>query len=373
MKIRSLSVVVVVFVASAAALAQTSVSVAYNYAPISYPHARVTYVNGINNGNVIVGSYFDSKDFVHGFVYRAGKYTAVNYPGSTMTEVFGINDGGDIVGMYQLPGTLNFHGFLRHGSSFASIDDPSAQIGTIAYGINNSGTIVGSYDNTDGFVYENGKFRTLDAPQLAGESHETQLNGINNLGWIVGQIFTGGIWRGFWVHNGNIHFVEAAGSRDGEATGINGHNDIVGCHDSQAGFVAYLAGNYGSAAKKYPPQQQIVSCASAINYARAIVGSYSTSNDASGFLAVPALTLQVETPAVNALSTGSTHIVASASGNNRISQMQVWLNGKKIYYANGATLNASLKLPAGTDERFVIQAVDSKGVVAKVVKTITVE
>src|SRR5205807_8005790 len=83
------------------AISQTSVSVTYDYASLKYPNAPVTNVNGINNSNVIVGSYYDSQYFVHGFIYRAGKYTAVNFPGATMTEVLGVNDYSDIVGTYQ--------------------------------------------------------------------------------------------------------------------------------------------------------------------------------------------------------------------------------------------------------------------------------
>lgn len=373
MKISPLSILAVLFVACGAGFAQTSVSIAYEYAPISYPGARVTNVAGINNSNVIVGFYYDSQDAVHGFSYKAGKYAAVNFPGATETQVLGINDGGDLVGMYQLPGNLNFHGFLRHGNNFVSLDDPSAGFGTMAFAINNAGTIVGNYDNAHGFVYQNGKFRTLDAPQLAGEPAQTQLNGISNLGWIVGQVYTGGIWRGFWVENGKLHYVESANQADSEAKGINGHSDIVGCHDSRAGFVSFLVGNYPSSLGTYPSQQPVVSCAVAINYARAVVGNYSTSSDSNGFLAAPALTLQVSNPPTTYFSTGAVHVVASASGNNAVSQMQVWINGKKVYCVGGASLNANVAVPAGKNERFVVQAIDSKGVVAKVVKTITVE
>jgi hypothetical protein len=372
MTIRPLSVLALVFVAFAAS-AQTSVSIAYDYAPISFPRARVTNVAGINNSNEIVGYYYDSQDMVHGFTYKAGKYTAVNYPGATETQVLGINDNGDVVGMYQVSGNLNFHGFLRHGSDFAPINDPSATFGTMAFGVNNTGTIVGSYDNAHGFVYQKGEFRTLDAPQLAGEPPQTQLNGINNLGWIVGQVFTGGIWRGFWIENGKVHYVEPAGKTDSEATGINGQSDIVGCHDSQAGFVSFHAGDYPGSMGIYPPEEQVVSCVAAINYARAVVGNYSTLNNSNGFLAVPALTLQISSPATTSFVTGPAHVIASASGNNAISQIQVWVNGKEIYSVRGATLNANIKLPTGTNERFVVQAVDTKGVIAKMVKTITVQ
>ena len=72
--------------------AQTSTAVDYNYANIMFPGATLTTANGINNNNVVVGSYLDSAAYIHGFVYRLGEYTAVNFPGATATEVLGIND-----------------------------------------------------------------------------------------------------------------------------------------------------------------------------------------------------------------------------------------------------------------------------------------
>ncbi|MGH9515163.1 MAG: hypothetical protein ACRD3P_05740 [Terriglobales bacterium] len=351
-----------------AAISQTSVSVTYNYAPLKFPNAPVTNVNGINNSNVIVGSYYDSQYFVHGFIYRAGKYTAVNFPGATMTEVLGINDYSDIVGTYQMPGALNFHGFLRHNGVFTKINDPSAKIGTMATGINKAGTIVGTFDNEQGFVYQNGAYRTLNAPQLAGESHETQLSGINNLGAIVGQVFTGGIWRGFWISNNHIHYVEAAGSVDSQANGINGHGDIAGCHDVQSGFLSFLA----TSAAKYPAQQAIVSCAAGINYARVAVGTYSTLSKSYGFLAVPALTLQVSRAMQSSAHGSVVHVTAAATGINPVAHMQVWLNGTEVYHVPGQTLNANVTLPAASSDRLVVQAIDSKGKIAKVVNTIAV-
>jgi hypothetical protein len=43
-----------------------------------------------------------------------------------------------------------------------------------------------------------------------------------------------------------------------------------------------------------------------------------------------------------------------------------------VFHVAGASLNTNINLPVGTNERFVVQAVDSKGVTAKVVETITV-
>ncbi len=88
-------------------------------------------------------------------------------------------------------------------------------------------------------MYEDGNYRKLNAPQLPGESIDTQLNSINNLGWISGQVFTGGNWCGFWVSGNDFDFLEPRGSTDSQVTGINGRDDIVGGHDVLAGFVSF--------------------------------------------------------------------------------------------------------------------------------------
>ena len=49
------------------------------------------------------------------------------------------------------------------------------------------------------------------------------------------------------------------------------------------------------------------------------------------------------------------------------------MNFKEVFHVNGGTLNANVTLPVGSDERFVVQAEDSKGNIAKVVYSITVK
>jgi uncharacterized membrane protein len=354
---------------------QTYTTVSYRYATIAYPDAGATSANAINNNNVIVGSYFDSSNSVHGFIYRDGKYTRVDVPGSTETEVHGINDKGDIVGVYQLAGPLNFHGFLRHQGRFTTIDEPEATFGTTALAINDNMEIVGSFDDSQGFILKNGTFKTYRATLPPGSPSETQLNGVNNLGWIAGQALLGGNWRGFWLIGNDQDFLEPVSASDNQVTGVNARADIVGCHDATAGFVSFRveAGERSERMEKFPPQQKLVSCASAINYSRVIVGNYFRINNLNAFVAVPQLTLTVYGPAANATAMNPVHLVANASGVNPISQIQVWADFENEFHVHGGHLDATLTLPVGTHHRLAIQAIDSKGIRANVVTTITVK
>src|SRR5437764_13238642 len=73
--------------------------------------------------------------------------------------------------------------------TYTTLDDPSANNNTQAFGINASGQIVGQYtdasNHTHGFLYSNGTYTTLDDPS-ASATVGTFALGINDLGQIVG-------------------------------------------------------------------------------------------------------------------------------------------------------------------------------------------
>jgi hypothetical protein len=353
---------------------QLYTSVRYQYATLAYPGAVVTTANGINNNNVIVGSYFDRNFVVHGFVYRRGHYESLDVRGATETEALGINDAGDIVGVYQLPGRLNAHGFLRHENRLTTIDDPAAQFSTKPFGINNNGTVVGSFDDSQGFILNNGVFRTFNAPQQPGDALQTQLNAINKQGWMVGQVLSGGNWRGFWRRADALDFLEPLFANDNQVTGINGRGDIVGCHDATSGFVSFHveASEGPEQNKTFPHQQSLASCASGINYSRVIVGNYFRVGQLNAFIAVPRLTLNVRGPISHSTVSNPVHLAATTTGVNDIWQIQVWVNLRKILFVKQQTLETDIRLPKGQNQRVVVQAVDSKGLSTKVVMTLTV-
>jgi T5SS/PEP-CTERM-associated repeat protein len=76
------------------------------------------------------------------------EFTWIDYPGATETRAWGINDSGDIVGEFQ--DDRGYHAFILSGGVYTPFDHPSAVTegnrGTRAWDINSVGKIVGSYD-----------------------------------------------------------------------------------------------------------------------------------------------------------------------------------------------------------------------------------
>jgi probable HAF family extracellular repeat protein len=234
-------------------------------------------------------------------------------------------------------------------------------------GINNAGTIVGNYtdasSNTHGFVYNKGTFRTVDGPHIGSGPASTQLAGINNSGVIVGAVFQDTV-RGFWLSGKVFHFLNAPGTTNNYPTGINAQGDVIGV---RAGFsyLAFTVPTQGmSNAQNFAAAKRI----RGINDARILVGN----QPKVALVGTPMLTLKVTSPASHTKVTNPVHVAAMASGDNAISQMEVWVNNKKVYSVAGGALDAHIHVPMGMNQPFVIRAVDSTCIIAKVVDTITV-
>src|SRR5579872_3794721 len=97
---------------------------------------------------------------------QAGIYTftSLDAPGSTGTDVYGIS-GGNIVGQYNAGSSS--YGFLYNGTTWTTLNDPSATNWTAANGIS-GGNIVGQYSDgsryAHGYTYNGTTFTTLDDP-----------------------------------------------------------------------------------------------------------------------------------------------------------------------------------------------------------------
>jgi probable HAF family extracellular repeat protein len=160
-----------------------------------YPPGSIRTVCGfINAQGQVVGTYRDANTTRHGFIWRNGTFTIFNVPGDDPvlgTLAFGINDIGEVVGDYVNKNDQHRYGFLRsRKGDFTTFDVPNSAF-TIGEGINNAGTIVGYYADQvngleHGFVLKNGVFTTVDVPDLSGNAQQTQIQSINAKGEIVG-------------------------------------------------------------------------------------------------------------------------------------------------------------------------------------------
>jgi hypothetical protein len=350
--------------------AQTSLGIAYKYTKITQPGWININPSSINNHNVIVGSYA-SPDAPHGFMYSKGQLTTIDYPGAEITELTGINDNGDIVGFYVPPDNPSeVHGILLRAGVFTNIDFPGSTF-TEPLGINAMGTIVGTYADAagfHGFIYANGSYTTVDAPQLdPTEPPHTLLSGINNTGTIIGEVIEGSSFRGFALSGGSFHFLNAPGTTDNLTSGINNRGDIVGQGFNDCGYIAFSFPKKGVGNLQHFGAQ----CIHSINDDRFLTGGQGGLNKGA-FVATPVLTVAVSSPQNHSNLTNPVHVAAFASGQNPVSLMEVWVNRQKVYSVGGGTLDALIDLPVGTNERFVVKAVDSNGTIAKVVDAITV-
>jgi uncharacterized membrane protein len=58
-------------------------------------------LNGLNDADQVVGEYSDAANTYHGFVLSDGVLTNLDVPGAKNIAAFGINDAGEIVGTYE--------------------------------------------------------------------------------------------------------------------------------------------------------------------------------------------------------------------------------------------------------------------------------
>jgi probable HAF family extracellular repeat protein len=151
-----------------------------------------------------VGTYRTAGPVRHGFVWKNGVYTTFNVPNNHPmlgTVAFGINDRGQIVGDYVdtvAPNAGKRRGFLLDNGVYTTFDFPGALL-TVAEGINNAGTIVGAYvdaaQSQHGFVLSNGVYTKIDVGVL--NSINTAVNSINAIGEIAGSYDDAGGTHGF--------------------------------------------------------------------------------------------------------------------------------------------------------------------------------
>jgi probable HAF family extracellular repeat protein len=215
-------------------------------------------------------------------------YTTLTAPNAFGTWAYGINDKGDIVGSYETTagGTLN--GYILTNGAYKTIANGSF-LSTTVTGINNAGSIVGFYalpflGNQGGFKVVDGTTTNLVVP---GGTQATWASGINSLGQISGTYQdSNGIKHGFLLNGSTYYRIDDPSTEVGGGTsggGINKNGDIVGFYDSKDGGRGFLLS--GGTYTTISFSDSVSTYARGINQLGQIVGDYvdAAGND-HGFL-----------------------------------------------------------------------------------------
>jgi len=204
----------------------------YNFRNIEVPHAQSTTPYGINDSGVISGNYTDSSGVTHCFMISGRTITTITDPNGTGTNCFGINASGAIVGSY---GVLNgfSNGFVYQNGVFTDIIVPTATAGTIAYGINDLGDVVGQFGDDvgiHGFLFNGSTYQTLNAPGAA----TTIAVGINASNIITLQSLNSSGFLSSWSLIGTRYsLLSVPGAAITAVHSINNRNQIaLGWYDS---------------------------------------------------------------------------------------------------------------------------------------------
>jgi len=147
-------------------------------------------------------------------------FTTFKIPGAQSTAIYGINNAGSIVGSFVDGGGVR-HGFRLVGGKMKKIDDPNGT-GTYCFGINDKGWIVGWYANStshnaQAFLYQEGTFSDIGPAGSTG----SQAIGINDHGDVNGNFGDSNGSHGFLLKDGNYTTLDVPGALLTLGGGIN--------------------------------------------------------------------------------------------------------------------------------------------------------
>jgi probable HAF family extracellular repeat protein len=227
----------------------------------------------VNNSGTVAGWGLNSSGAQQGFVSATGGLTALPLGSGTESYAYGINDAGTVVGNTYIGGQSYATVWSGTGTTVLGAN-------TYAMAINNSGEVAGS--NGQAFVLVDGQVQSLAT--LSGIQWSSAY-GINDSGEVVGAgELANGTFRGLiWSPDGTVVLVGTLGGTSSEATDVNDSGEVVG--------FASLADGYQNAFSQTDGTMTDLgtlggsSYAYGINASGEIVGySYLTDGDQNAFL-----------------------------------------------------------------------------------------
>jgi uncharacterized membrane protein len=174
--------------AGSAALTATLVAQAtdYTFVQIDVAGATDTQAWDVNNHGQVAGSNIGPDGVFHGFVYSNGSFTSIAGPsGSLGSSAFSVSDTGTVVGSYSL--ATSDRGFIFEGGVYQDVYVPGS-LSTVVRGISSNGRyITGSYRTGD--VSQNAFMVDRVTNEMRLVQSNALLNGVNDSGMAAGNSF----------------------------------------------------------------------------------------------------------------------------------------------------------------------------------------
>jgi probable HAF family extracellular repeat protein len=194
---------------------------------------------GINDHGLVVGGSVTSSGVEHAFVWTNGVMTDLDAPGQFPSVAYDISEGGEIVGAVAgATGTHPARWLPLAGGGYGAPEDLGSLGGCCgdAVAINDGGQITGTSQlPTVGHAYlwESGSMSDIHPLTLFAESDETLAWGINNAGTVVGQQYAPS--RGFVrTASGAAQLLAGLGGSGSVPLDINTAGVIVGWSQATA-------------------------------------------------------------------------------------------------------------------------------------------
>jgi uncharacterized membrane protein len=211
---------------------------------------------GISDGGVVVGTFATTTTVdgsgatvlgpTSGYIYSGGVYTTFVVPGAVDTHVRGISPDGRYITGYYSTGTAGGIGFIYDRTTGVRTDlSVASSLFTIAQGVQNDGTVVGSDvlagapPTRPGFMYELGTGTRSDL-SIAGVVR-TALRAISEDDVLAGWFIDGTGIHGFVGLTTGYEQIDYSGATATFVEGMNNAKVLVGNFQVGDSFRAFIA------------------------------------------------------------------------------------------------------------------------------------
>ncbi len=206
-----------------------------------------TSVNGINDDNLIAGSYTDLNGS-HSFDGTLdGTYTTFDIKGASYSGASAINNLGNIignssVGAFEASESGSYGIIGQNNKKHKPLNNGTAE------GINNNGEFVGSYYDSKSGLYRGyyGSSSTYNGDiNMDVSTGSVYAYGINKSGWVVGYAFfvTDNTYHAFLLKNGEPTIIDYAGEGGPYHTiprAINDNGLVVGSYEKDNKYFGFF-------------------------------------------------------------------------------------------------------------------------------------